>query len=334
MSDEPGAAGDGRAAPAVSVVVPVCDRAEMLRGLLEALRTQTFTDHEVVIVDDASSDESAGVADAAAADDPRVVVIRRDQRGGAVAARRDGVAAASGPVLAFTDSDCVPLPEWLETGLREISAGAHLVQGLTRPTGPVRPLERSVWAEREDGLYPTCNVFYDRTAFDDAGGFRTDGANLLGFRVDSRARGLGFGEDTLLGWRVRDEGPTTFAADAIVEHRVLPFDGAATISRAWQAGAFAALVSEVPSLRSTLLVRRVLLGRRGQAGLLGAVVAVALRRPLLASVAAAWWVRIHARRVDRSDPDWWRQLAWLLGIDLVTEAALVAGSVRARSIVL
>src|SRR5205085_1797885 len=78
--------------------------------------------------------------------------------------------------------------------------GVDMVQGRTEPVGPVGLLERSLWVTREDGLYATCNVLYRRSAFEEAGGFQ-DAGTLLGFRPGAFGRGLGMGEDALLGWK-------------------------------------------------------------------------------------------------------------------------------------
>lgn len=309
------------------------DRRALLRDLLDALARQRFDDFEVVVVDDASTDGSADEAELDRGIPVRVLRLERPL--GAVAARTAGVEAAAGDVLVFTDSDCVPAPGWLAALVAALDTGADLAQGLTRPTGPVGPGERSVWAEREDGLYATCNVGYRRSTFERAGGFADDGATRLGFRPGRRARGLGFGEDALLGWRVRRAGGrSAFVPDAVVEHQVLGEDLGSALSRAWQAGAFPALVAELPELRDTLLHRRYLLGRRAQLVLLGAVAAAVARRPGVAALFTGWWVRAHLHRVDRADPRWPARLARLLAQELVTETALLAGSARTRTPVL
>ena len=320
--------------PRVSVVVPVRDRAALLEDLLAGLAVQTFRDFEVVVVDDASRDDSAVVAEHAAARGEPVRVVRLHQSGGAVAARRAGVAIAAGDVLAFTDSDCRPEPGWLAALVSAIDRGADVVQGVTRPARAPGPLERTVATPADDGLYATCNVAYRRSAFDAAGGFDVAADKLLGFRADARARGLGFGEDSLLGWRVRRKGTAVFEPAAIVEHHVFPFEAAGAVSRAWQAGAFPTLVREIPELRDTLLSHGVLLGRRRQLWLLVAVALAMLRRPWLAAAALLPWVSFHAARVERADGRWPARLAAVLGLEAVTEAALVAGSVRAGTVVL
>ena len=169
-----------------------------------------------------------------------------------MAARTLGVEAARAPILAFTDSDCEPAPGWLEAGLAAIEAGADVVQGLTRPARPARPLERSVYSMRDDGLFATCNVLYRRSAFDAAGGFDGHTGDRLGFRPGSRLRGYGFGEDTLIGWRVRRAGQAVFAPEAVVTHAVFPVDVVDVFTRAWTMGAFPGLLREVPELRGLM----------------------------------------------------------------------------------
>lgn len=319
--------------PRVSVVVPVKDQRAYLAELLDGLTGQSWHDLEVVVVDDGSMDGSGDLATGRDSPDLPIRVVRLERSAGAVAARLAGVAVAGGEVLAFTDSDCVPDPGWLESAVAAIDDGADLVQGPTRPTGPAGPLERTMRVEREDGLYATCNLVCRRDAYERAGGFTSDGAQQLRFRAGSRARGLGFGEDTLLGWRVRAAGRAVFVPEAVVRHQVLPFDPRSAVSRAWQAGAFPALVREVPALRRTLLRRGWLLGDRKQLWLLGGAAAVLLGNRALGAGLVTRWVAHHARRIDRSDRRWPAQLAVLLGLEVITEAALVTGSVRTRTTV-
>jgi glycosyltransferase involved in cell wall biosynthesis len=321
--------------PRVSVVVPVRDRRDLLRELVEGLAAQTYDDFEVVVVDDGSSDGSAAVAADHPILGPRVRIVRLEGVG-AVAARRVGVAVATGDVLAFTDSDCVPDPAWLAAGLAAIDKGADVVQGVTRPARPTTPLERSVTEDREDGLYATCNVFYRRDAFDRAGGFDPEAVRRLGFRVNRRARGLGFGEDTLLAWRVRRTGVAAFAPDAEVHHHVFPPDISDSLSRAFMAGAFPALVADVPELRATLLAHGFLLGT-GRVPLYGAVLARFSGRRRLAGLLLGAWIVRHARVCRQHDPSWRalaRTLPAVLALDATTAVALALGSARARTTVL
>ena len=313
--------------------MPTKDRRPLLRQLLDALASQTLVDHEVIVVDDASTDGSSEEVEADARAGRPVYLVHGGGRG-AVEARVMGVSKASAELLAFTDDDCVPDPGWLAAGVAALDKGADVVQGATHPHGVVQPLDRTISVDRHDGLYNTCNVFYRRAALEAAGGFASAGATL-GFRPGRAAQGLGFGEDALLGWRVRRSGTATFAADAVVEHEIFPPDPLDAVRRAWMSGAFPALVREIPELRETALAHRYFLGT-SRIPLYAAVVALAARRPRVAGAFAAVWVGRRAVGVGRARSLRRGALGLVgeLALDVVTAAALVSGSARARRVVL
>jgi glycosyltransferase involved in cell wall biosynthesis len=320
----------------VSVVVPVRNRRDLLCSLLAALEAQTFRDFEVIIVDDCSTDGSAEIAAVAVVAGSPVRLVRQPGIG-AVLAREKGVLAARGDVLAFTDSDCVPTPTWLATGVTAIDAGATMVHGKTMPERPPRPRERTVMAG-DDGLFPTCNVFYRRDAFHAAGGFAHVDAKLLAYRVSARARGLGFGEDTLLGWRVKRTGADVrYVPDAVVHHHVFEPDLMDRLHRALMAAAFPGLVREVPELRAQLVRHRVLFGSRSRVPMYATTAALLLGRRRLCLVAAGWWAltRLRELRSPTAPPSALiRAVPEEMLIDVATGAALIAGGVRSRLLLL
>jgi Glycosyl transferase family 2 len=318
--------------PRVAVIVPVRNRRALLAELLDALATQTYRDFEVVVVDDQSDDGSAEEARRRGA---RVVA---SQGAGAYAARRTGVAASTAPYLAFTDSDCRPVPRWLELGVAALDGGADLVNGGTWPARPPRPLERTM-ASGEEGLYPTCNVFYRREAYLRAGGFDDRAADRFGFRAGTRARRMGFGEDTLLAWQVRRAGGrAAYRAEALVEHHVFGPDLADSLRRTWMMVAFPALLREVPEIDRPPLVHHGLrLGPRSRLPVYATAAAVAVGRRRLAAAGLAWWVAARARDLRAMAGTRGEKLAALpveLAMDAVTAAALVVGSARHRHLVL
>jgi glycosyltransferase involved in cell wall biosynthesis len=297
---------------------------------------QTLADHEVIVVDDGSTD---GAGDEVQADARlgRPVRLLSSGGAGAVAARRMGVAQARADLLAFTDSDCEPEPGWLAAGVAHLERALDVVQGATYPTRtPVWP-ERSMYVGCEDGLYATCNVFYRRKAFEAAGGFDPRAGARLGFRPGTRLRGTGFGEDTLLGWDVRRNGSNGFAPEAVVRHHVFEMDLAESFRRAWAAGAFPALVREVPELRGTLLYRRWFLESPSRALVYGAAAAIVSGRTRLGIAALGGWALSRAVPVLHREPTWSRRTKVLpvdLALDAVMAAALALGSARARTPVL
>jgi len=94
-----------------SVVIPVYNRGELLRGALESVRAQSCRDFEIVVVDDGSTDDPASTVETFA--DPRIRCVRQDNKG-ASAARNRGIDLARGRYVAFLDSDDCFLPHHLE----------------------------------------------------------------------------------------------------------------------------------------------------------------------------------------------------------------------------
>lgn len=106
--------------PAVSVVIPLFNRAGTLARAIDSVRAQHVADWELLVVDDGSTD--GGVAVAESYGDPRIRVLRHPANRGAAAARNTGVQAARGPVLAFLDSDDEWLPGMLAAQLAALGA--------------------------------------------------------------------------------------------------------------------------------------------------------------------------------------------------------------------
>ncbi|MGX7825783.1 glycosyltransferase family 2 protein [Actinokineospora sp. 24-640] len=90
----------------VSVIVPNYNGAATLPLCLASVAAQTHPDIELIVSDDASTDDSAAVAAAHGAR-----VVRGTVNGGCAVARNAGVAAASGEVLFFLDSDVAIEPD-------------------------------------------------------------------------------------------------------------------------------------------------------------------------------------------------------------------------------
>lgn len=106
-----GGSGMKRTVPAVSVIIPTHNRAEMLRRAIASVLAQTFTDTEIIVVSDGSVDHTAEVVAFFA--DPRLRFLRHETARGASAARNTGLRAATGRMVAFLDDDDEWLPQKL-----------------------------------------------------------------------------------------------------------------------------------------------------------------------------------------------------------------------------
>lgn len=103
----------------VSVIIPVYNDSDGLARCLEALSRQTLPadDFEVLVVDNGSERDLRPCLAAA----PRAVLLQA-RKLGSYAARNEGLRRAKGAILAFTDADCRPRPDWLERARARILA--------------------------------------------------------------------------------------------------------------------------------------------------------------------------------------------------------------------
>jgi glycosyltransferase involved in cell wall biosynthesis len=330
--------------PVVSVVIPARDAAPTLARTLAALEAQTLAEEfEVILVDDGSTDETPELARA----HPGLVrLIRNESSQGPGEARNRGAGEAQAPVLAFTDADCFPTPEWLERGLEAV-AQADLIQGRVDPDPTVArtPFDRSLTVEGDRGFYQTANLFVRRETFHQVGGFRDWVLEQRSSRTWSQDRRRGraartpIGEDTVFGWSALRLGArSAYAPEALVHHAVVPGSLLDEIADRWHwSRDMAGLARRVPELRDTTFYHRVFfnsVSAQFDLALLGLLATAASRKP-------GWMAagRPYLRHLRGSSHRWapQQQIAYLLGsplVDLATLCGLVAGSVSWRSLIL
>lgn len=152
----PRGAGDPLARPVfVSIVLPTCNRADLVGRAIRSVLTQTVVDFEVLVVDDGSTDTTAQVI--AAISDPRIRSLRLDVNGGVSRARNTAITLARGQWIAFLDDDNEWAPNYLE---RQLALAA------SRPGADVvycRARRRNDRTGQDIGLVPT--VIRDGPAF-------------------------------------------------------------------------------------------------------------------------------------------------------------------------
>ncbi len=184
--------------PFVSVIIPVHNDLDRLKICLQALDKQTYPydRYEVIVVDNRSQPPVASVI--APSSSVRIVL---ENTPGSYVARNRGIACATGEILAFTDSDCIPLPDWLEKGVTRLNQaqGCGMVAGKVdlfpadpeNPT-PVEQYDQLFYLDQEiaisKGHYgATANLFTYRSVIEDVGPFnpqlKSSGDNEWGNRV-------------------------------------------------------------------------------------------------------------------------------------------------------
>jgi len=118
----------------VSVVIPVHNRAELMREAVGSVVAQTYRPVEILLVDDGSTDGTAEACDELANRMPDLVRVHHRSNGGPGAARETGRLAARGEFLQYLDSDDLLLPRKLEIQVRALrsSPGAGVAYGFTQ----------------------------------------------------------------------------------------------------------------------------------------------------------------------------------------------------------
>jgi len=197
-------------APSVTIVVPVYNAARTIAPCVEACLAQDYPGVEVIVVDDGSTDDTANIV--------RRYPVRylRQENAGPASARNRGWRAATGKIVCFTDSDCVPAPDWVSRLVDEYTSGEIAGVGGTYDIANDNNLlaacvheeivQRHLKMPRGVNYLGAFNVSYRRTVLEEAGGFDES------YRIAS-------GEDNDLAYRIIERGHSlVFTRDARVSH--------------------------------------------------------------------------------------------------------------------
>jgi glycosyltransferase involved in cell wall biosynthesis len=157
LADEPPAS-----ASTLSVVICTRRRAEALGACLDALLAQKSPPHEILVVDNTEGDP----ATRAVAQGRKGVRYLVEPRRGLSAARNTGVLAARGALVAFTDDDVTPRPDWTGRLAAAFRPGVDAVTGLVLPARLDTEAQRLFQLEL-GGFGPNClPMLFDRAFYD------------------------------------------------------------------------------------------------------------------------------------------------------------------------
>lgn len=184
---------------AASVIIPHYNDPTSLDACLAAIEAQSFPREKFeIIVADNFSPCGIDTVRAVVRDRARLVEVPEQ---GAGPTRNRAVEVAAGAVLAFTDSDCIPSPQWLEAGLHALEE-ADIVGGkMTVLIDRSRALTAAEAFElvfafdnrryvEKKHFTVTANLFVRKPDFERVGGFRTGVSEDQEWCLRSRAMGL------------------------------------------------------------------------------------------------------------------------------------------------
>jgi glycosyltransferase involved in cell wall biosynthesis len=207
--------------PKVSVVIPFYNSEADLPDLLSCLLLQTYPKEQVeyLLVDNNSSDHTLSILQKTAEDSPIAIrPLSENNIQSSYAARNTGIKAATGEIIAFTDADCRPQCQWLNTLIQPfINSDVVIVAGEIVALPGTSLLEK--FAAQQETLSQkhtlahkfcpygqTANLAIRHHTFTKSGLFRPY---------------LTTGGDADICWRILNAnlGKLEFVTDAIVKHR-------------------------------------------------------------------------------------------------------------------
>jgi glycosyltransferase involved in cell wall biosynthesis len=206
--------------PMVSVVVPIYNGEVDLPALINCLSLQTYPKDKVeyLLVDNNSSDRTLTLLKEAATNSPITIrPLSENQIQSSYAARNTGIRAATGEIIAFTDADCQPQPQWLELLIQPfVNPDVVLVAGEITALPGNTLLEQ--YAELQETLSQKHTLAHSFCAYGQT-------ANLAIRRLALEKGGLfrpylTTGGDADICWRILQQniGRIEFAPQAIVQH--------------------------------------------------------------------------------------------------------------------
>ena len=166
----------------VTVVIPTCNRPELLRRAIKSVLKQSLQDFEIIVIDDGFKKSSKDVV--LSFNDPRLRYIKNEKQRGGGGSRNVGIQNAHGEYIAFLDDD----DEWYEDklmlqvqaldkvdkdvcvafcGLEMVNTDNQVIRTISlKEKGVVNPFERLL---RRPYIWTSVIMF--RTSCRDFGGF-------------------------------------------------------------------------------------------------------------------------------------------------------------------
>ncbi len=219
----------------IAVIVPTYKDIPKLERCLERLLRQTLPDdcYRVVVVNNDPSQDISALSKSYPS-----VTFMTESKPGSYAARNLGISSTNEPIVAFTDSDCLPADDWLEEGHSTLLNGTDIVAGHVELTFSSSRLSAAECYELVFG--------FDQAATVELGYAAT--ANLMSWRRCFEEAGL-FDDSLMSG------GDTRWTGNAVMRGFSLVYDAESVVQHPARG-----------SLKELLLKARRVAGGRSSAG--------------------------------------------------------------------
>lgn len=166
----------------VDVIICTFNRAECLAKALSALDGQTVPSSSfgILVIDDGSTDGTERLCRDIARTRPNVRYERNRSNLGLATSRNLGIEMSKAPLIAFTDDDCIPRPDWVELMAEALGASPIVAGAVESPTddfwklchniGQFHPFLNSRKA-RKSRFIAGANMGFQRWVLESLGGF-------------------------------------------------------------------------------------------------------------------------------------------------------------------
>ncbi|MGB6065434.1 MAG: glycosyltransferase [Desulfomonilaceae bacterium] len=162
--------------PLISVIIPTFNAVDLLKETVESVRSQTFRDFEIIVVNDGATDGTKEWLQAQS--DVRVL---EQENSGIATSRNNGAAAARGAWFAFLDHDDLWAPEKLKIQADFVSQNPDVALVAARHVRLGRKFRnprRRTWVKGDllvkvfsESFIHTSSVMIRRDVFKEIGGF-------------------------------------------------------------------------------------------------------------------------------------------------------------------
>ncbi len=164
--------------PFVSVIIPTYNRLELLKKTVGSVRSQSFRDFEIIVINDGSSDGTAEWLT-----EQHDIVGVNQPNSGIASSRNKGISASRGEWSAFLDHDDIWAPDKLETQVDFVRANPEVSMVAVKHvrlgtkisrTGPWKWIKGDLFVKVfSESFIHTSSVMIRKDVLDKVGGFPT-----------------------------------------------------------------------------------------------------------------------------------------------------------------